>query len=100
LGLVGVGVGAYFGLDAVSKKNGYEQHEANGRCVDTQCASLSKDAVNDAALSTVSFVVGGALLGVGAVMWIAAPSDGGERAIAIAPMIGPDRIGAGMTAIW
>ncbi len=97
LGLVGLGLGAAFGLDANAKKSDYQQREAGGRC-DAECVSLSKDAVGEATASTIAFVAGGALVAAGAVLWLTAPSGGVEaRGVAIVPMAGPRGMGAGVS---
>lgn len=101
VGLVGLGVGTTFGLVASSKKSDYQQHEANGHCIDAQCASISKDAVSAATLSTIGFVAGGVLAAAGVVLWLTAPSNRTEgRSAAIAPMAGPQGLGAGVSGSW
>ena len=65
-GLVGLGLGSYFGLTAISK------HQA----------SLDNQAGSDADASTVSFVVALAALGVGAFLWF------GESNVTVTPGVG------------
>lgn len=90
VGVVGLGVGAAFGLSATSKKSEYEQHQGpNGRCLDAACATLSQDALSAATGSTVGFIAGGALVAVGAVLWLTAPSSGAEgKSVGIVPSLG------------
>jgi hypothetical protein len=98
LGIVGVGVGTGFGLDASSKKSAYQQHQAGGRCIDAQCATLSQQALTSATASTIAFVAGGALLAAGVVLWLTAPGQSAEgRGVALVPMAGPRSVGAGLS---
>jgi serine/threonine-protein kinase len=67
VGVIGVGIGTYFGIDAINKKN-----EANaGGCGDTTCPTphgidLYNQAGTSAAVSTISFGVGIVGLAAGA----------------------------------
>jgi hypothetical protein len=90
VGVVGLGVGAVFGLSASSKKSDYEQYQdSNGRCLDAECATLSQDALSAATASTVGFIAGGALVAVGAVLWLTAPSGSAElKTVGIVPSVG------------
>lgn len=97
LGIVGLGVGAAFGLDASAKKSGYQQRETGGGC-DAQCVSLSKQAVTAATASTIAFIAGGALVAAGAVLWLTAPRERSEAlGVALVPMAGPQGAGAGLS---
>jgi hypothetical protein len=101
LGLVGLGVGAWFGLQASSQKSQYEQHKVNGACVDEQCVTISKDAVSSATVSTVGFVAGGVLAAAGLALWVTAPERGAEgHAVAVVPVAGPQGVGAGISGSW
>lgn len=75
VGVAGVGVGSGFGLVAMSK-----QHTANGVCDGNACATqVGVDAAHaarrDAAISTIGFAAGGALLATGAALFLL----GGDR---------------------
>jgi hypothetical protein len=101
LGLTGLGIGAAFGLDAASKKSGYQQLQVGGRCTDETCVTLSKDAVSAATLSTVGFVVGGALAATGLVLWLVAPGRDAEgKTVALVPLAGARSAGAGLAGSW
>jgi hypothetical protein len=76
IGVIGAGLGTYFGLTALSKK-----HDSDGLCpTDDTCrpggADLANKAGKNADLATVSFVVGGVGFGLGAVLFIAQGSGG------------------------
>lgn len=101
LGLTGLGVGTAFGLDAASKKSGYQQLQVGGRCTSEACVTLSKDAVGAATLSTVGFLAGGTLAATGLVLWLVAPGRDAEgRAVALVPVAGPGSAGAGLAGSW
>ncbi|MGH7269511.1 MAG: hypothetical protein ACREJ3_03695 [Polyangiaceae bacterium] len=75
LGVVGVGLGAYFGLKASST---YSASNAGGHCgPDNHCdptgLSDRSDASSQATISTVAFIVGGAALAGGALLYFTAP---------------------------
>ncbi len=78
VGLAGIGVGAAFGVIAMSKKN-----EVDDLCPDELQCTQEGIAINDEAktagyVSTVGFAAGGALLVGGLVLWLAAPADGSD----------------------
>jgi hypothetical protein len=73
-GVVGLGLGAAFGIVALEKKR-----DANKECPSRTCATQSQvDAWSSAShagtTSTVFFIAGGALLAGGAVLWVTSPS--------------------------
>jgi hypothetical protein len=91
-GAVGLGVGTYFGLQALSKNSDAN----NGHCgssagfgdantCDASGVSLRSDAVGAGNLSTVFFVAGGALLATGVTLWLLAPSSHVQAAAAVGP---------------
>jgi serine/threonine-protein kinase len=89
-GVVGVVLGAVFGLSAKSK---LDQSNQNGHCdsadtCDPTGLSLRHDAGSAATLSTVLFVVGGVALAGGAVLYFTAPRPSTTVGLAIAPAPG------------
>jgi serine/threonine-protein kinase len=81
-GLVGLGVGAAFGLAAVSKDSDADAHcrtDDPGRC-DEQGVRLSEDAHTAAAASTIAFGIGTAALALGIMLVAMAPSGTTEVA--------------------
>ena len=104
-GVVGVGVGAFFGLRSISKHSDYE-----ALCTANVCSPaagpLRDQAVSAGNVSTVMFLVGGALIAGGAVLWFVAPAASassigstGAR-IGIAPAVGPSSAGASLAGEW
>ncbi|MEJ7729010.1 MAG: tetratricopeptide repeat protein [Polyangiaceae bacterium] len=75
VGAVGVGMGTVFGLRAVSKADEARQRCPGGICADPQDVALESEGNQAADISTVSFIVGGAGLVGGLVLWLTAPSD-------------------------
>jgi hypothetical protein len=76
VGVVGIGLGAFFGVSASSKWS-----DAKDKCTDypygcgEDGASKQADARSAATISTVGFVAGGALLAAGAVLYFTAPKQ-------------------------
>ena len=74
VGVVGIGLGSFFGLQASSKWS-----DAKGKCADfpygcgAEGQDLQSSAKSAATISTVMFVAGGALLATGAVLYFTAP---------------------------
>jgi len=97
LGLVGIGVGAALGIDAMSKKTDYQAHETpDGQCADPTCQTASHDAFTAGTWSTVSFIAGAAFLGAGAFLWFYAPGDSAT----VAPVAGPQTAGLSVAGRW
>jgi serine/threonine-protein kinase len=87
LGVVGIGVGSYFGVRAMS-----DEKKADDECSPTQCQEQgqldhSTDAHNHAKISTISFAVGGGLLAVGGVVYFTAPHK--SSSVGVTPLFGP-----------
>jgi serine/threonine-protein kinase len=73
VGIVGLGLGTFFGLRASSTWG-----ESQRTCVDLTCDPaghrLAEDASSQATISTVAFAAGAALLVGGILLWLTAPS--------------------------
>ena len=73
-GVVGIGLGAFFGLQASSKWS-----DAKGKCADypygcsSDAADLRSSARSRGTASTVAFIAGGALLATGIVLYLTEP---------------------------
>jgi hypothetical protein len=74
VGVVGVGIGAIFGLQALSKKND-AQNACPNVCSDQQGADRWSDAKSTATVSTVAFIAGGVALGGAAALWFTAKPE-------------------------
>ena len=98
-GVVGVVLGAIFGLDAKSKlddSNGPGHCDTNDAC-DGYGLQKRSDAKSSALVSTVSFVVGGVALAGGAALWFTAPKTGTAR-VGLTPA--PAGTGVGVVGVW
>jgi hypothetical protein len=101
LGVVGLAIGAGFGIDASSKKSQYEGQMTDGHCNNQGCATTSTNAMNSANASTVAFVAGGVLAAAGVVLWVTAPGNNSkEGSVAVMPMVNAQGIGAGISGSW
>jgi serine/threonine-protein kinase len=90
VGVVGLGIGGYFGARAISK-NGEAEDLANDTrcpeddgktCVDRGPVTLSEEANDAATLSTVFMIGGGVLAATGIVLFVTA-SDGAAPEVAV-----------------
>jgi len=84
VGLVGIGVGSYFGLRTFSKNKDSEDHCDEANWCDQEGVDLRDDALKSGNISTIAFGVGAAGLVAGIVLLATAPS-GPEPATAPQP---------------
>jgi serine/threonine-protein kinase len=74
VGVVGIGVGAAFGLVAKSKNDASTDHCDGNRC-DQEGVDMRDSALGMATGSTIAFIAGGVLLAGGAVLFLTAPKS-------------------------
>jgi hypothetical protein len=90
-GVVGLGVGAYFGVRAFSKQGVVDDH-CHGALCDATGLDADDDAHTSAAVSTIAFVAGAALAAGGAVLFFTAGDFPAGRAagagVWLAPRVG------------
>ncbi len=85
-GVVGIGIGAFFGLQASSKWSDAKDACSNyPQGCDTRATDLGKSAKESATISNVGFIAGGALLATGAVLFFTAPSKKENVAFGFGP---------------
>jgi serine/threonine-protein kinase len=88
VGIVGIGVGSYFGVRAMQKnKDADEFCDANNVCNDQQGLELTQDAKDAALISNIGFAVGGAALAAGIVLFVVAPGGDESNALRISPRV-------------
>lgn len=85
-GVIGVGLGSFFGLRASSKWS-----DAKATCTDypfdcgTKGTDLSSSARSAGTVATIAFVAGGALLATGIVLYLTAPKNESSLALSVGP---------------
>jgi hypothetical protein len=75
IGIVALGVGAYFGSQAISKHNQYAPICPNNVCTDPSGVQIRNDASSDATYSTVALSVGAVAVVGAVVLYLTAPSS-------------------------
>ncbi len=96
VGLVGIGVGAFFGFDAISKNDDAKALCPRGNvCDDPDGVTLTDDAKKAATISNIAFAAGGAALAGGVILYLTAPSKS-STALRVAPSLGPRQAGVSL----
>jgi hypothetical protein len=105
VGLVGIGVGAFFGLGAMSDNSTAKDYCSGNVCTDQKGVDAAKDASGKATISTIGFGVGGALLATGAVLMLVGGSSTVERppstaGLTLVPSAGRRSLGLSLDGRW
>lgn len=98
VGLVGLGLGAGFGARAMSKQSDAKSHCAAGNHCDAEGLALEQSGVAAGNVSTVAFVLGGAALATGVVLFLTAPSS--SRVPKAEARVGVGPRGLSVTGSW
>jgi hypothetical protein len=98
-GVVGLGLGAVFGLQSMSKHSSYMSHCTNNVC-DPAAVPLHDEAVKAGNLSTITFIAGGALVAVGGVLWLTSPSSAPTTGLRVSPLVGSSTGGLTFAGGW
>jgi hypothetical protein len=96
VGVVGLALGAVFGLMSTSAWNNAKSACGGNPSLCTDVPSGQSDrstALSEATVSTVGFVAGGALLATGAVLFLTGGSRESATGLAFAPAVGPRQAG-------
>jgi len=97
VGLIGVGLGSYFGIRAISKNSDAEAHCPKGSlCNDNEGVELTTKARRDAVASNIAFVAGGVLVATGAVLYLTGGRSDTDR-VALVPALGPGSAAASIS---
>jgi serine/threonine-protein kinase len=92
-GIVGIGVGSFFGLRAISIYGDAKDHCPDVACKDAEGLTLTDDAKNAASAANIAFGIGLVALAGGVVLYLTAPSAGGTAdSGAIHARLGPGSI--------
>jgi hypothetical protein len=109
VGVVGVALGAVFGIIAMGKKSAYTDATKDSKlCQATPSGTICDPSVSEkrtaisgpATISTIGFIAGGALLAGGAILFFAAPKGANSPTMGrlrLAPAVGPGNAGALLT---
>lgn len=95
LGVVGVGVGSFFGLRAIQKNKDAEESCSGSSCSTPGGVDLTNDALSAARISNVAFLAGGALLAGGVVLYLTAPKQREVARLHVAPTVGGAQLSLG-----
>jgi len=99
VGVVALGVGAYFGIDTILKQNESEDH-----CVDTLCdaegVALREDGEVSANVANVTIAIGAAAVVTGIVLLVTADRGGQESGMWLGPVVGSSQWGLAGGARW
>jgi hypothetical protein len=87
VGVVGLGVGTFFGVKAIGKNSDAEKRCAGASC-DQAGLDLTNEAEDAALISNIAFGAGLALVAAGVVLYVMAPSSAGES-VALSPALAP-----------
>jgi hypothetical protein len=80
VGLVGLGIGGAFGIDAKVQLDASNRSGCSGDACNPQGTSTRHDALDAARVSTVAFIAGGVLTAAGVALWLLPPSRTGASA--------------------
>jgi hypothetical protein len=97
VGVLGVGLGAVFGANAMSKWSDAKNQCGTGCDASSPAQASKNDAQSAATLSTVMFAVGGAGLLGGAILWFTAPSG---AQVQVTPTAGPQAAGLSVRGVF
>ncbi len=92
VGVAGLGLGAVFGIDAMSKRKDAERI-CPDQCADNNGVALWSDARSTGNLSTVAFVVGGVATAAGVALWMI-PDTHASQGRRLQVGLGPGTVGA------
>lgn len=97
VGLIGVGLGTYFGVRAISKNGDAEKLcPEPGPCNDAEGVALTDTAKESATASNIAFIAGGVLVATGAVLYLTGGKKNADR-MALVPLLGPGSAAASLS---
>jgi len=95
VGVIGLGLGTYFGVRAIGKNSDAEPFCRENRCVQAGF-DLTEKAKKSAAAANVAFAAGGALVAIGGVIFLSTGARDADR-VALVPLLGPDTAAASIS---
>lgn len=85
VGLAGVALGTYFGVQTLSKSDAASEACPSSPCADKSAVRLNEDAKRAGMISTVSFAAAGGALLTGAIVFFTAPKNAPRVSISTTP---------------
>jgi len=96
VGVVGVGIGSYFGVRAIGHNSDAETHCSKPKlCEDGTGVDLTKKAQREATAANIAFAAGGVLVATGAVLYLTGSARESDS-IALVPALSPDTAAASL----
>lgn len=90
VGIIGLGIGSFFGVTAISKNSDAELLCQRGRqCDSPRGVTLTEEAKDAAVASNIAFGAGAGLLATGMILYLTGGSTKASTALNVAPMFGP-----------
>jgi serine/threonine-protein kinase len=97
VGVIGLGLGSYFGIRAISQNSDAEQHcPKSPKCNDTEGPSLTDKALRNASAANIAFAAGGVLVATGAVLYLTGGRSDEDR-VALVPLLAPGAAAASIS---
>ncbi|HVY27723.1 MAG TPA: hypothetical protein VHB79_14310 [Polyangiaceae bacterium] len=97
VGLVGVGLGSYFGIRAIKRNSDADTYCSDAKwCQEQQGVDLNDKARRDATASNIAFAAGALLIGTGTVLYLTGGRSDADR-VALVPLLGPGTAAAGVS---
>lgn len=99
-GGVGLVVGSVFGFRALSKKSDADKHCSGSECTSQAGVDALDSARSAATVSTVGFLVGGALAATGLILYLTSPRDQATTGLYLSPAASPGAANLNLGGRW
>jgi hypothetical protein len=98
VGVVGLGLGTYFGISAIKGKSDTDPACPNENCIDQASYDKRHDAVASGNLATIAFIAGGVLAATGTTLFIVGKPRSAEAgpSAQLVPLVGPRDTGVAL----
>jgi tetratricopeptide (TPR) repeat protein len=96
VGVVGLGLGTYFGVRAITKNSDAEGYCSGDNLCAQQGLDLTDKAKKAATAANIAFAAGGALVAIGGVVFLSSGSQDSDR-VALVPVLGPSSAAASIS---
>ncbi len=98
IGVIGLGLGSYFGIRAISKNSEAEQQCPNaGLCNNDRGLSLTDQARKQASASNIAFAAGGVFVATGAVLYLTGGRTSSSERLSLVPLLAPGAAAASIS---